>query len=79
VFAAYVGASRIASDKHHLSDVLMGATLGLAAGRTVTVSLAGQTFDVGIAPTDGGAAVMCTKRVKWCRVLSACLVLERTH
>jgi hypothetical protein len=63
-FAAYVGASRIASDKHHLSDVLMGATLGIAAGRTVTVGMAGQKFDVGIAPTEGGAAVMFTKRVR---------------
>jgi hypothetical protein len=61
-FAAYVGASRIASDKHHLSDVLMGATLGIAAGRTVTVGLAGEKFDVGITPTVGGAAVMFTKR-----------------
>lgn len=61
-FAAYVGTSRIASDKHHLSDVLMGATLGIAAGRTVTVGLAGEKFDVGITPTVGGAAVMFTMR-----------------
>jgi membrane-associated phospholipid phosphatase len=61
-FAAYVGASRIASDKHHLSDVLMGATLGIAAGRTVTVGLAGEQFDVGVTPTIGGAAVLFTKR-----------------
>jgi len=61
-FAAYVGASRIASDKHHLSDVLMGATLGIAAGRTVTVGLAGEKFDVGVTPTIGGAAVMFTRR-----------------
>jgi hypothetical protein len=61
-FAAYVGASRIASDKHHLSDVLMGATLGIAAGRTVTVGVAGERFDVGISPTVGGAAVMFTRR-----------------
>jgi hypothetical protein len=61
-FAAYVGASRIASDKHHLSDVLMGATLGIAAGRTVTVGLGGEQFDVGVTPTVGGAAVMFTRR-----------------
>ena len=61
-FAAYVGASRIASDKHHLSDVLMGATLGIAAGRTVTVGLGGEKFDVGVTPTVGGAAVMFTRR-----------------
>ncbi len=61
-FAAYVGSARIASDKHHLSDVMMGAAIGIAAGRTVTLGLAGEKFDVGITPTSGGAAVMFTKR-----------------
>jgi hypothetical protein len=61
-FAAYVGSARIASDKHHLSDVMMGAAIGIAAGRTVTLGLAREKFDVGITPTVGGAAVMFTRR-----------------
>lgn len=61
-FAAYVAASRMSADKHHLSDVLMGAAIGVAAGRTVTIGLAGEKFDLGVAPTVGGAAVMFTKR-----------------
>lgn len=34
--ASAIGLSRIESDRHHLSDVLAGATLGLIVGRTVT-------------------------------------------
>jgi membrane-associated phospholipid phosphatase len=33
--ASLVGASRIQQDKHHLSDVVAGATLGYIVGRTV--------------------------------------------
>jgi membrane-associated phospholipid phosphatase len=61
-FAAYVGAARMSADKHHLSDVLMGATIGIAAGRSVTVGLGGQRFSVGVAPTVGGAAVTFTRQ-----------------
>ena len=61
-FAAYVGASRMSADKHHLSDVLMGAAIGVAAGRAVTVGLGGHRFSVGVAPTTGGAAVTFTRQ-----------------
>jgi membrane-associated phospholipid phosphatase len=61
-FAAYVAASRMSADKHHLSDVLMGAAIGAAAGRTATIGLAGEKFDVGVAPTVGGAAITFTLR-----------------
>lgn len=33
--AGLIGASRIESDKHHLSDVVAGAALGMIVGRTV--------------------------------------------
>ncbi len=33
--ASFIGASRIERNKHHLSDVVAGATLGLIVGRTV--------------------------------------------
>jgi membrane-associated phospholipid phosphatase len=36
VLASGIGLSRIEKDKHHLSDVLAGATLGFIVGRTVT-------------------------------------------
>lgn len=57
----YVAASRMAVNKHHLSDVLMGAAFGIAAGRTVTVKAANQRFVVGVLPTGGGAAVTVTR------------------
>jgi membrane-associated phospholipid phosphatase len=34
--ATYVAFSRLYEDRHHLSDVVFGATVGLIAGRTVT-------------------------------------------
>jgi membrane-associated phospholipid phosphatase len=36
VLASGIGLSRIEKDKHYLSDVLAGATLGVIVGRTVT-------------------------------------------
>jgi membrane-associated phospholipid phosphatase len=61
-FATYVGAARMSADKHHLSDVLVGAGLGIVAGRSVTVGLGGQKFDLGVAPTTGGAMVSFHRR-----------------
>lgn len=61
-FATYVGAARMAADKHHLSDVLMGAGIGLVAGRSVTMDVGGQRFDLGLAPTTGGAMVTFNRR-----------------
>jgi membrane-associated phospholipid phosphatase len=34
--AAGIGLSRVEQDRHHLSDVIAGATLGIIVGRTVT-------------------------------------------
>jgi membrane-associated phospholipid phosphatase len=61
-FAGFVGASRMASNKHYLSDVLVGAGIGIAAGRTVTIRLGGEKFALGAAPTQGGAMVSFTKK-----------------
>ncbi|MEW6320430.1 MAG: phosphatase PAP2 family protein [Acidobacteriota bacterium] len=61
-FGGYVAAARISANRHHLSDVIMGAALGIAAGRTVTVGAGGHRFAVGVGPTAGGAAVTFTKR-----------------
>jgi membrane-associated phospholipid phosphatase len=54
--------SRMSANKHHMSDVIMGAAVGLAAGRAVTVGVGGAKFDLGVAPTQGGAAVTFTKQ-----------------
>jgi hypothetical protein len=62
LFATYVGASRMSINKHHLSDVVMGATIGFAAGRSVTFGVGKARFDMSATPTAGGAAVTFTKR-----------------
>jgi membrane-associated phospholipid phosphatase len=61
-YAAFVGISRMSANKHHMSDVIMGAAVGIAAGRAVTVEVSGAKFDLGVAPTQGGAAVTFTKK-----------------
>lgn len=61
-FGAYVAASRMSANKHHLSDVLLGATIGIAAGRTVTIGSGKARFGMGVAPTQGGAAITFTKK-----------------
>jgi putative Ca2+/H+ antiporter (TMEM165/GDT1 family) len=61
-FATYVAMSRLSANRHHMSDVIMGAAVGLAAGRAVTVGVGGAKFDMSVAPTQGGAAVNFTKR-----------------
>jgi membrane-associated phospholipid phosphatase len=61
-FGAYVAASRMSANKHHFSDVVLGAAIGIAAGRTVAVGSGAARFEMGMAPAPGGAAVTFTKR-----------------
>jgi membrane-associated phospholipid phosphatase len=61
-FATYVGLARMSANKHHMSDVIMGAAMGIASARAVTVGVGGAQFSVGVAPTQGGAAVTFTKQ-----------------
>ena len=67
-FAGYVGASRIQSRKHHLSDVLAGATLGFIVGRTVSRRYApggnGRVRVNVTVPPGGGAAVSVGLRLR---------------
>jgi membrane-associated phospholipid phosphatase len=58
----YVAVARMSANKHHLTDVMAGAAVGLAAGRTVTVGLSKHRFALGVAPTQGGAAITFTKQ-----------------
>ena len=67
MLAAYVGASRLKSRKHHLTDVLAGATLGYIVGRTVTRNRDAKQRRVhwGVnVPPGGGAALSIGIRVK---------------
>jgi membrane-associated phospholipid phosphatase len=59
---AYVAAARVSSTKHYLSDVIIGAAIGVSAGRAVTVGTGRVKFDLGVVPTSGGAALTLTKR-----------------
>lgn len=61
-FATYVGLARMSADKHHVSDVIMGAALGIASARAVTVGVGSAKFSVGVAPASRGAAITFTKQ-----------------
>jgi membrane-associated phospholipid phosphatase len=58
--AGYIAASRISENKHYLSDVIFGAAIGLAAGRTVTFGVGGARFEVAPLAAPGGAGVHVT-------------------
>jgi hypothetical protein len=57
VAAALVGASRLQRDKHHLTDVLAGATVGLIVGRAV-VRMNGKPVPGSAEPAGINVAVM---------------------
>lgn len=61
-FGAYVAASRMSANKHHLSDVVMGALVGITAGRTVTVGSGNARFAMGVAPAGKGAVLTFTRK-----------------
>ena len=55
--ATYVAASRVQAKRHFLSDVTMGAAIGLVGGRSVTVGRGDARFALSPAAVPGGAAV----------------------
>jgi membrane-associated phospholipid phosphatase len=57
----YIALARMAWNRHHATDVVMGAGFGIASARTVTMSLAKSRFSVGVQPERGGASVNFTK------------------
>jgi membrane-associated phospholipid phosphatase len=61
---SYVALARLAWNRHHASDVVMGAGVGIASARTVTMSVAKSRFSVGVQPQVGGASVNFTKIYK---------------
>lgn len=58
--ASYVAMARIEKRKHYLSDVAFGATIGILAGRTVTIGSGEKRFAVTPMATAGGAGVNFT-------------------
>jgi membrane-associated phospholipid phosphatase len=58
--ASYVAASRIQEKRHFLSDVVFGAAIGMAAGRTVTIGRGDAQFAVAPTAAAGGAGVSFT-------------------
>ncbi|MDP2319376.1 MAG: phosphatase PAP2 family protein [Acidobacteriota bacterium] len=60
-FGSYVALARMSWNKHHATDVVMGAGLGIASARTVTMSVADTKFNLGVQPQVGGASVNFTK------------------
>lgn len=60
----YIALARMAWNRHHATDVVMGAGFGIASARTVTMSMAKSRFSVGVQPTTGGASLNFTKIYK---------------
>jgi membrane-associated phospholipid phosphatase len=57
IFSSYVALSRMPANRHWLSDVVFGSTVGIIAGRTVTRH-GRENYPVALAVVPGGAAVM---------------------
>jgi len=55
IVASYVAISRLPANRHWLSDVVFGSSVGIIAGRTVTRP--GREFPVTVIPTHGGVAL----------------------
>ncbi|HVC20441.1 MAG TPA: phosphatase PAP2 family protein [Vicinamibacterales bacterium] len=62
--ATYVGASRIESRHHYLSDVVFGAAIGIAGGRTIELTAGRHRLAVGAAAVPGGLAIVFEPRLR---------------
>ena len=60
IVASYVAASRLRENRHFLSDVVFGATVGTIAGRTVTRH--GKEYYADMQFVPGGAALMFVRQ-----------------
>jgi membrane-associated phospholipid phosphatase len=60
IAATYSGVSRIYENQHWASDVVLGAAVGIASGRTVTVRLRKTQMTVAPLAVPGGGGVMLT-------------------
>ena len=60
IFASYVAISRLPDNRHWLSDVVFGSSVGIIAGRTVTRH--GREFPVAVTSVPGGFAIVYIRR-----------------
>jgi len=60
LLAAYTGMSRIYANEHYTSDVVFGAAVGIASGRTVTLHLRRSRVAIAPMPVPGGGGVLVT-------------------
>jgi membrane-associated phospholipid phosphatase len=58
---SYVALARMAWNRHHATDVVMGAGFGIASARTVTMSVGKTRLNLGVQPQVGGASINFTK------------------
>jgi hypothetical protein len=58
--ASYIAASRLSNARHYLSDVLVGAAVGILVGRTVTIGVGEERFAVSPMIVPGGGGVQFT-------------------
>jgi membrane-associated phospholipid phosphatase len=58
--AAYVGGSRIAENKHYLSDVIVGAAIGVVCGRATSVGRGRARMALSPMAVPGGSGVQFT-------------------
>lgn len=61
---SYVALARMAWNRHHATDVVMGMGFGLASARTVTMKVGGSQFKLGVQPQAAGASINFTKIYK---------------
>ena len=61
---SYVALARMSWNRHHATDVVMGAGFGIAAARTVTMTVGDARFNLGVQPQAGGASINFTKIYK---------------
>jgi membrane-associated phospholipid phosphatase len=60
IFSSYVAISRLPDNKHWLSDVVFGSSVGIISGRTVTRH--GRPFPVAVSAVHGGVAILYIRR-----------------
>lgn len=59
--AAYVAASRLSENRHYLSDVIFGATVGIMSARAVTIGHGRARFALVPVATASGAGIALTR------------------
>ena len=60
--AVYTSTSRLQANSHYASDVIVGATLGLIVGRTVSLDIAQSRLQLTPTPIRGGVMLALHKR-----------------